>query len=35
MAFKIKGSIIVAVVIAAAISGWMYTGSIVIGGQST
>lgn len=35
MAFKIKGSHIVAIVIAAGISGWMYTGSIVIGGQTS
>lgn len=34
MAFKIKGSHIVAIVIAASISGWMYTGSMVVGGQS-
>ncbi|MCF6320348.1 MAG: efflux RND transporter periplasmic adaptor subunit [Rhizobiaceae bacterium] len=35
MAFKIKGSHVVAVVIAAAIGGWMYTGNIVVGGQSS
>ncbi len=33
MAFKIKGSHIVAIIIAASISGWMYTGTIVVGGQ--
>ncbi|MCP4071272.1 MAG: efflux RND transporter periplasmic adaptor subunit [Hyphomicrobiales bacterium] len=33
MAFKIKGSHIVAIVIAAGVSGWMYTGSSVVGGQ--
>jgi len=33
MAFKIKGSHVVALVISAGISGWMYTGGIVIGGQ--
>ncbi len=34
MSFKIKGSHIVALAIAAGIGGWMYTGEIVIGGQS-
>jgi len=33
MAFQIKGSYIVAFMIAAGISGWIYTGSVVIGGQ--
>ena len=34
MAFNIKGSHVVAIVIAAAIGGWMYTGKVVVGGQS-
>ena len=33
MAFKIKGSHIIAFAIAAGISAWMYTGAIVVGGQ--
>lgn len=35
MAFKIKGSHLVAIVLAAGIGGWMYTGNVVIGGQSS
>lgn len=34
MALKIKSSHMVAVVIAAAIAGWMYTGKVVVGGKS-
>ena len=35
MAFNIKGSHIIAVVITAGIAGWLYTGSIVVGGNSS
>jgi len=34
MAFRIKGSHIIALAITAGIAGWMYTGKIVVGGQS-
>ena len=34
MAFKIKASHVIAVAIVAAVAGWMYTGEVVIGGQS-
>ncbi len=34
MAFKLRGSHIVAAVILAALGGWMYTGELIIGGQS-
>lgn len=34
MAFRIKGSHIIALAILAAIGGWMYTGEIIVGGQS-
>lgn len=34
MAFRIKGSHIIALAITAAIGGWMYTGDIIVGGQS-
>ena len=34
MAFNMKGSHIVAIIITTAISGWMYTGNIVVGGQT-
>ncbi len=34
MAFKLRGSHIVAVAILAALGGWMYTGKLIIGGQA-
>jgi multidrug efflux system membrane fusion protein len=34
MAFKLRGSHIVAAAILAALGGWMYTGKLIIGGQS-
>jgi multidrug efflux system membrane fusion protein len=35
MAFRIKGSHIVALAIAAGITGWMYTGNVVMGGKAS
>lgn len=34
MAFRIKASHVIAAAIVAAVAGWMYTGEVVIGGQS-